>query len=147
MPVFKRVLVAADFSEASGRAVELAAAIARDTGAELHVVTVCEIPDYGGLPTSIDLVTPLTEIAERRLGELVASLRGVVPGAKGTLKIGVAWEQILAAAEELAPDLLVLGTHGRRGMAHAIMGSVAERVVRTSPFPVLTVRSRVADAR
>ena len=147
MPVFKRVLVAADFSEASGRAVELAAAIARDAGAELHVVNVCEIPNYGQFPTSVDLVTPLSEAATRKLGELVASLRGVVPGVKGTLKVGVAWEQILAAAEELAPDLVVLGTHGRRGFAHALMGSVAERVVRTSPTPVLTVRSRVADAR
>ena len=147
MAVFERVLVAADFSEASGRAVELAVAIARETGAELHVVNVCEIPDYGEFPTAVDLVTPLSETAARRLGELVASLRGVVPGVRGALKVGVAWEQILAAADELGADLLVVGTHGRRGIAHAVMGSVAERVVRMSRIPVLTARSRVADGR
>ena len=79
--------------------------------------------------------------------QLLASLRATSPGAKGLLKVGVAWEQILVAAAEVRADLLVLGTHGRRGVAHAVMGSVAERVVRLSEIPVLTVRSRAAPAR
>lgn len=61
--------------------------------------------------------------------------------------MGVAWEQILAAATDVDANVIALGTHGRRGVAHAIMGSVAERVVRLSDIPVLTVRSRAAANR
>lgn len=144
MAVFKHVLVASDFSEASGRAVELAVAMARESGADLHVVHVCEIPTYGDFAASVDLITPLSEAADVRLRELVASLRDVSPGASGVLKLGAAWEQILAAAAEVGADVIVMGTHGRRGVAHAILGSVAERVVRLSEIPVLTVRSRAS---
>ncbi len=57
----------------------------------------------------------------------------------------MAWEEILAAARETRADLVVLGTHGRRGFAHALIGSVAERVVRLSPIAVPTARSRGAE--
>lgn len=144
MAVFEHVLVATDFSEASGRGLEVAVSIARESGADLHVVHVFEIPAYGDFTAPFDVLAPLSENAKARLDELVSSLRDVCPGVKGVLKVGVAWEQILAAAAEVGADLVVLGTHGRRGMAHAIMGSVAERVVRLSEVPVLSVRSRVA---
>ena len=62
------------------------------------------------------------------------------PSARGVLRQGVAWEQILENAKEAGADLLVIGTHGRRGVAHAFLGSVAVKVVRASPIPVLTVR-------
>jgi nucleotide-binding universal stress UspA family protein len=148
MAVFKRILAATDFSEASGRALELAVAMARESGAELHVVHACEIPaSYGEFATSIDLVTPYTEVAEKRLGELIRSLRDVIPGTRSILREGAAWEQILAAADEVGADLIVVGTHGRRGAVHAILGSVAERVARLSEIPVLIVRSRAAPKR
>ena len=54
--------------------------------------------------------------------------------------VGVPWSQIIEQIDELRPDLVVLGTHGRRGLRHAVLGSVAEKVVRLSPVPVLTVR-------
>lgn len=140
MAMFKRILVATDFSEASRRAVELAASMARESGADFVVVHVSEIPVYGDISYPVDLVTSLTEGARARLEELVASLRDSTPGVKGALRIGVAREQILAAGTEVRADLIVLGTHGRRGVAHALIGSVAERVVRMSEVPVLTVR-------
>jgi nucleotide-binding universal stress UspA family protein len=146
MAVFQRVLVASDFSEASARALDLAVAIARDAGAALDVVHVCEIPTYGDF-ASIDFLTPLTEAAERRIGDLVASLRSACPATKGLVRIGTAWEQILFTAAEVGADLIVLGTHGRRGVSHALLGSIAERVVRLSEIPVLTVRARPAAAR
>jgi nucleotide-binding universal stress UspA family protein len=139
---FKRILVASDFSEASGRALELAVAMARESGADLHVLHVCEIPLYTDAP--IDLVTPLAEAAQARLDKLLRSVRDICPAAKGVFKVGAPWEQILAAAGEVGADVIVVGTHGRRGVTHAIMGSVAERVVRLSDVPVLTVRSRLA---
>lgn len=143
MGTFKHVLAATDFSETSGRALEMAVSLARDAGAELSVVHVCEIPSYTDFAAPVDLVTPITDVAETKLDELVRSLRDVCPGAKGMVRVGAPWEQILAAAAERGADLVVVGTHGRRGFAHAFMGSVAERVVRLSPIPVLTVRSRI----
>ena len=62
---------------------------------------------------------------------------------KGFVRLGAPWEEILSVATERGADLVVVGTHGRRGFAHALMGSVAERVVRLSTIPVLTVRSRI----
>lgn len=142
MAMFRRILVATDFSEASRRAVELAAAMARETGAALAVVHVCELPAYGGFSYPGDLVTSLMDGAKARLDDLVASLRAPSADVTGVLRTGVAWDQILAAAAELGADVVVLGTHGRRGVVHAIIGSVAERIVRTSEIPVLTVSGR-----
>lgn len=139
MAVFENVLVATDFSEASRPALDLAIALAREP-ARLHVVHVCEVPAYVDLATPVDLVTPLTEADQKRLDDLMASVRAEHPDADGLLRVGVAWEQILEAAADVGADLVVLGTHGRRGLAHALLGSVAERVVRLASAPVLTVR-------
>jgi hypothetical protein len=68
------------------------------------------------------------------------------PRWNGRSILALAWEQILAAAAEMGADLVVVGTHGRRGLAHVILGSVAERVVQLSPVPVLTVRGRAGAA-
>ncbi|WP_242343415.1 universal stress protein [Anaeromyxobacter terrae] len=143
MATFKHVLAATDFSEASGRALEMACTIARDSGARLTVAHVAEVPTYTEFAAPVDLVTPITDLAETKLEELLKSVRDVCPGVKGAVRVGAPWEQILAAAAEVGADLVVVGTHGRRGFAHAFMGSVAERVVRLSPIPVLTVRSRI----
>ncbi len=104
----------------------------------------CEVPAYNDFAAPIDLITPLAEFAQSKLDDLLPSIRAECPDAKGVIKVGVPWEQILAVAAEVRADLIVMGTHGRRGIAHAIMGSVAERVVRLSAIPVLTVRSRPA---
>ncbi len=61
--------------------------------------------------------------------------------ASAVLRFGVASEEIVAAASDADADVIVVGTHGRRGLAHTILGSVAEHVVRLSPVPVLTVRA------
>jgi nucleotide-binding universal stress UspA family protein len=144
MSAFKHVLVATDLSDASTPAIDLAVSIARQGGAALTLVHACELPVFPeGLPP-VDYVTPLTTAAGRRLDELLAGLRDRCPDAKRVLKVGAPWEEILAAAAEVGADLVVVGTHGRRGLVHAMLGSVAERVVRLSPIPVLTVRGRPA---
>lgn len=144
MFVFKHVLVATDFSEASSFALELATSMARQSGAALTVVHACEVPIYPEAIPPADLLTPITAAAGRRLDGVVDGLRDRVPGAVPLLRVGAPWEEILAAAAEVGADLVVVGTHGRRGIAHAVLGSVAERVVRLSPVPVLTVRGRQA---
>jgi nucleotide-binding universal stress UspA family protein len=143
MGVFKHVLLATDFSDASSRALDLALAMARD-GAELTIVHVCEVPAFTELSGTIDLVTSVSDAARARLEEHMGPIRKAFPAAKAVLEVGTAWEQILAAAAAARADVIVMGTHGRRGFAHALLGSVAERVVRLSPLPVLTVPSGAA---
>lgn len=146
MATYDRILAATDFSEASRPALALACAMASDYGAELTIVHVCEVPGFADTgPIPYDVITPLAEAATKRLDALVRSMPHIPPGAKSLVKLGAAWEQILAVAGETRADLIVMGTHGRRGITHAVMGSVAERVVRLSPVPVLTVRSRAGD--
>jgi nucleotide-binding universal stress UspA family protein len=140
MQVFKHVLAATDFSEASTAAVELAVTIARECGARLTLINVCEVPVFVEVGAQADLITPIAEMAWAKLGDLQATLLPRVPGVARIQKVGAPWEQVLAAAAECGVDLLVVGTHGRRGVSHVILGSVAERLVRQSRIPVLTVR-------
>lgn len=138
MATFKHVLLATDFTGASQRALEMALALTADCAAMLTVVHTCEVPVYVE-PTVPEALTPLVQRARSKLDDLVGSVQAACPGARGVLKVGVPWEQILAAAAESRADLIVMGTHGRRGIDHAVMGSMAERVVQFSPVPVLTV--------
>jgi len=141
MEVFKHVLVATDFSEASSGAVDLALALAQGMGADLTVMHACEVPPNTDVAL-FDLTTPIVELQRSKLEERMVSIRKICPAAKAVVNMGAPWEQILAAATESRADVIVVGTHGRRGVAHAVIGSVAERVVRHSEIPVLTVRSR-----
>jgi nucleotide-binding universal stress UspA family protein len=141
MALFRRIVVPVDFSEPSDHALRVALDLARALQAELTVLHVLEVPmyPYSGLGVApVDLLTPAVEPAEQSLKALMATIPP--PGAGSVLRIGTPVEQILAVAKESQADLIVMGTHGRRGVAHLFMGSVAERVVRTSPVPVLTVR-------
>ena len=145
MARFRHILVATDFSETSEQALALAIDMARESGCEMTVVHTCEIPTFiytGQAFTAVDLMQPITEFAEKKLETFMSSVRDRYARAKGMLQVGTAWEQILAAAAEICADLVVIGTHGRTGIAHAVVGSVAEKVVRLSPIPVLTVRGR-----
>jgi nucleotide-binding universal stress UspA family protein len=147
MPAFRRIVVPVDFSECSEHALDLAVDLARESEAELTLVHVVEVPAYAYPEPSVsfaDLLTPLADLAQEKLDQLVTRVRGRWPPTRGLLKLGVPWEQALSAAAQVGADLVVIGTHGRRGVAHALMGSVAERVVRASPVPVLTVRGRAA---
>lgn len=144
MPAFTHILVATDFSEASRCALDLARRLARESGAALTIAHTCEMPAFGDLAVPADLLTPVVENARSRAEELVGAIRDECPRVKAVVRVGAPWEQILAAAEEVRADLIVMGTHGRRGLAHALIGSVAERVIRLARIPVLTVASRAA---
>lgn len=143
MSPFRHILVAVDFAESSKRALELAVSLVEGTDIRLTVLHVCELPGmiYGDFGFSVvDIVGPLEEAAKMRLIELMSDVRAKVPTAKSELRVGIAWEGILDAAKADGVDLVVVGTHGRRGFKHALLGSVAEKVVRLSKVPVLTVR-------
>jgi nucleotide-binding universal stress UspA family protein len=143
MADFKRILVPTDFSQSSVEALDVAVDIAARYGASITLYHVCELPiySYPGVPMSaFDSLTPIQDAARRQLDEVTADLKARSPGAEGVLEVGLPWQRILGAVEAYKADLVVMGTHGRRGLTHAFMGSVAERIVRECPVPVLTVR-------
>jgi len=140
---FKRILVATDFGESSEQALELALQLAEKFDSELTLVHSWEAPSYSyaaGLYVPLDMVAPIERAAVARLEQATTQLRLRFPAAKSVLRAGVPWEEVLNAAAELKADLIVMGTHGRRGLERALLGSVAERVVRMARIPVLTVR-------
>jgi len=135
------IVVAVDFEPGSERALELGKELAAKLGCELVLVHVYQLPiyTYPGLePTALPgLQTEITGAAQRALDQL-ATKHGVQ---RAILREGDPSAEIVATIEELHPKLTVLGTHGRRGLTHLFLGSVAERVVRRSVLPVVTVRS------
>ncbi len=146
---FRHILFATDLEACSAGALQVALDLARSMNAQLTVVHVCELGGYAAAAmceAGGDLASPLVEEAQRALEALVARADrdGVHP--RALVKLGAPWQEIVAAAEEEGADLIVMGTHGRRGLAHAILGSVAEKVVQTAPMPVLTVRQAVPAA-
>jgi nucleotide-binding universal stress UspA family protein len=142
----RHILVAHDFNETSDAALEYALNLARPLGARVTVLHAYEIPSLGA-PEVLVLATDWTKqigiVARERLDKLVASAstRGTQVAAE--LREGSAWRAIDTFAREAAVDLVVVGSHGRHGLPHALLGSVAEKIVRTAPCPVLVVRGRV----
>jgi nucleotide-binding universal stress UspA family protein len=143
MAAFRHILFATDLDDSSAGALQVALDMASSMKAELSVVHVCELGGYTAAAmceAGGDLASPLVDEAQRALERLVerADRDGVHP--RAVVKLGAPWHEIVAAAQEQGADLIVMGTHGRRGLAHVLLGSVAEKVVQTSPVPVLTVR-------
>lgn len=142
-----RILVPVDFSPHSDRALRYAASLARRLGASLELLHVVEDPFATGAWSSEVYVPNVTELldsmiadARRRLEDLkdIVAPEGV-PISTVVLK-GRPAPTILEHAKNGQFDLVVMGTHGRTGLAHLLMGSVAEAVVRRAPCPVLTLR-------
>jgi nucleotide-binding universal stress UspA family protein len=136
------LLVAVDFEEASRQAIAYAKQLAAPLGATLALVHVYQLPvyTYPGLePTILPGFHGEVTVAARRALEQLAADEGIE---RSLLREGDASTEILAAARECAATMIIMGTHGRRGLAHALLGSVAEKVIRQSDVPVLTLRAR-----
>jgi nucleotide-binding universal stress UspA family protein len=139
---FKRIVVATDFSRASDLAVQYARTLAVRFGASMHIVHVIEEP----FPISPELyIHEIPDFRERLVKEARRQLDvslGEVPDVQVTSEvlIGTVARRIVEAAAAADADLIVMGTHGRGALGHLLVGSVAERVVRTAGCPVLTVR-------
>jgi len=138
---FQRILVPTDFGESSGRAAAIAADLAAKYGASLTLVHSYEMPvyDYPGVIVPLELSDSIRDAAQAQLDRQLGEVRALGATADGFLSFNVPAQAILAAIESTHADLVVMGTHGRKGINRALLGSVAERVVRTSPVPVLTV--------
>ena len=144
MITLKKILVPTDFSECSEAATHHGLELARAFGATLHLLHVVEDPDTSpwavpGFPLS--LVEVLEHFQDEARNRLLASIpepdRGRVVV---SCPIAAPVPEILRYAEHESIDLIVMGTHGRGFVAHALIGSVAEHVVRRAPCPVLTLR-------
>jgi len=142
MPLVERILLATDFSDCAGRAQEYALFLARAWSAKLEILHVLEFqpgmdPEYH---VNTLYLEDLRRDATRRLEEYVRRATGLGVAATQREVLGVPSLRINEAAQETNADLVVLGTHGRTGLEHILLGSTAERVVRGAPCPVLTVR-------
>jgi nucleotide-binding universal stress UspA family protein len=142
---WKRILCPIDFSDASRAALEAAAAVAKRYGAKVSLFHAYPVPGYtfpdGSYVASSKMLEELSEQAQRHLEEWKAIAEGLgIAQVEIATAIGEPSHEILAFAKAQKADLVVLGTHGRTGIQHALMGSVAERVVRRASCPVLTVR-------
>jgi nucleotide-binding universal stress UspA family protein len=143
MTELKHLLVAIDFNESSQEAIATAVALAKRLSAALTVTHTWEVPAYtypGLALVPADLLGPVEEAARSAVAATLADVHKQVPWAKSVLRQGLAANETLALIEETKPDLVVIGTHGRKGVARALLGSVAERIIRLSRAPVLTVR-------
>jgi nucleotide-binding universal stress UspA family protein len=146
MIALKNILVASDFGDASDAALAYGRELARAFKATLHVLHVADdvYMRLGGdayVAVLPDLQKDIEQAAQRQLDELVVDndpepviVKKVVITSAATAAC------IVQYAHEAAIDLIIVGTHGRGAVAHLLMGSVAERIVRTAPCPVLTVR-------
>jgi len=142
MFTFNRILVATDFGEASERALELALELAARFDSELTLVHIWEFPSFeylDGLPTPNEFAEHVAEAARARMDATIRTIEPRHANVRSIVKMGIVWLALLHAAEEAKSDLIVLGTHGRRGIKRAILGSVAEKLVRLAHVPVLTV--------
>lgn len=145
--MFTRILVPTDFSEPSDAALEYARVLATRFGASLHLVHVLEHPVIGAFGGEAYLgVSPALEATLRAEAEAAMATR--LPDAerarlRATAEIveGPAASTIVDYAEARQISLIVMGTHGRTGLAHALLGSVSEHVVRLAACPVLTVHA------
>jgi nucleotide-binding universal stress UspA family protein len=145
-----RVIHPTDFSKASNAAFQRSLAEARDRRRELVLVHVLApvVPvaatSEAYLAPSVyqQMIVSARSWAQKQLNQLLARAKAANVRARGILVEGVAHEQIARVAKRQGAELIVMGTHGRTGVARFFLGSVAARVTATAPCPVLTVRGR-----
>ena len=141
-----KILVPIDFSACSEQALGYATELAAKLGATVHLVSAISIPPLGvpelGVGVTSAMIERLVADNQTALDKLAAARNGGKTKIIGRVLIrtGDARDVILQTAEELKSDLIVMGTHGRRGISRALLGSVTEAIMRVSSVPVLTVR-------
>jgi nucleotide-binding universal stress UspA family protein len=141
----RTILFPTDFSQGARAAMDYALSLARDYKAKLillYVIQDISIAEWY-IPSSLsaaDLVSDMQKGAEQEMEKWATDARSSVPDVEALVVRGVPFVEIVRTAKNRKADLLVIGTHGRTGIDHMLFGSTAEKVVRKSPCPVLTVR-------
>jgi nucleotide-binding universal stress UspA family protein len=152
---FRHILVPTDFGEPARHALDFAVTLAQQLGADLTLLHAISAP--ASMYPYMDAFYPPIEqwqaAGKAALDAAVAELKKRYPRSEGVLTTSDAAQGILDVAKKRGVDLIVMGTHGRRGLSRVLLGSVAEKTVRSSPVPVLTVsgkaepRSKEAEHR
>jgi nucleotide-binding universal stress UspA family protein len=154
--MWKNILVPHDFSPCAERALDVAAELAAVNGAAIAILHVSSLPanlsgdtrlQPAGEETTLRVDEYTTRAAIKQLEAIAEPLRRERIAVITRAVTGDVTEEILAATRALNADVLVVGTHGRTGLAHLLLGSVAEKLVRHAPVPVVTVRSRAPEAQ
>ena len=152
--MYQRILVPVDDSAASQRGLREAIGLALDQRATLHLVHVIDsfmpMVDPAFWPNLTDLNRGLKDSAEALLAQAAAEAKQAGVAADTEVRETLdnrAASAIVAAARDAGCDLIVMGTHGRRGASHLVLGSDAEAVLKTSPVPVLLVRTPEGSSR
>ena len=140
-----RILAPTDFSDLSMQGLKSALELAQSFGAKLVLIHVVEPPPYpveGLIPSPLGatLLDDLERQASQELARMLVDTQGSAVDVERRVVVGIPYRKIVEVAEEEKADLLVVTTHGRTGLVHLVMGSVAEKIVRTAPCPVLTIR-------
>lgn len=152
--MFRRILVPTDFSAPSDAALDYARRFAEQVGASVHLLHIVE-ESFATGPLASEMhvgdigrtIAAVMKDAQTRLSHRVAAADRARLRITSEVVTGFAAATIVDYASENGFDLIVMGTHGRKGIAHLMMGSVAERVVRTAPCPVMTVRTAPAKVQ
>ena len=144
MPI-RRILFPTDFSEYADHAWSYALTFAREFGAEVHLLHVVAPPPRLAEAYSVNfdpekMVKALTEEANASMDRMVEAAKSWGLVFRREVRVGVDFREIIDYVTKQDIDLIVMATHGRTGLAHALLGSVAEKVVRKSPCPVLTIK-------
>jgi nucleotide-binding universal stress UspA family protein len=143
--MFKHILVPTDFGEPAEHALDVAIEIARKFDAKLTLLHVYQV--FVPMPYGEGFTWPIDEIAQRaraHMLELTKKTKARYANCEGIAIPGLVSDGVIEQASESKADLIVMGTHGRRGVPRALLGSVAERVVRVSPVPVLTIGAKAS---
>jgi nucleotide-binding universal stress UspA family protein len=145
----KTILVPTDFSEGAEEALDYACELARQFGGTVHLLNVIGIPALGvpelGVALTSTMIDSMVRDNQVALEKLADTKRNRATIGQALLRTGDARDLILQTAKELDAELIVMSTHGRRGISRALLGSVTESVIRTSPCPVLTVRPHTTE--
>ena len=136
----ENVLFATDFSRYSNEALSFALSIARKYGSKIHALHVISPPPLGNFPPTVEMQA----MAAQALRGATEEMKGLEPRMKGVphemlVRKGDVWEEMSAIVKNRNIDLIVVGTHGRAGASKLVVGSIAERIFREAPCPVLTV--------
>lgn len=144
MATFKNILVATDFGTAAQQAADAACELATMFRSKLTLMHVWTVP----MPLYTEgIAVPMSEIeaaAEKAMANEAKRVRQKYPEVRTVVVPGLAWRAVVDAAQEQGCDLVVIGTHGRKGVPRLFLGSVAEKIVRASPAPVLTFHAQTS---
>jgi nucleotide-binding universal stress UspA family protein len=142
MITIKKILCPVDFFPASEAAVNYAAGLAANYAAAvhlLHVITPVPATAYEYVIDSTEVMKAMEENSTRELDKLVAGLKEAGVDVQSELRVGDVYDEIKRAIEVVKPELIVMGTHGRRGVERWFLGSTTEKLLRHSPVPLVTI--------